>query len=550
MVIARKTRICFYTVLILSIVLCFQLSIFSASGDSDIKLVPYPAVVEKGTGFLTLTKNCSIVLKNKELSSLGQVLSNEIKTITGLQPAVKFGTPSAGDIELALDSSLTAEKYTYKVSDRVVIKGGSYKGTAYGTVTMLQSLNKAALRKVTITDGPDPSSPYRGLMLDLARQPHTQEQVKQIICLCRLYKIPFLQVHLNDNESFTFQVQGVSGLEGKKNYNGVKMWSKNEWKRLVQYADQRGVTLVPEFDTPGHGAYLIRTRPDLFKVGKGYYNTQNIANPACADAIMKCISEIMDVFKSSPYFHMGGDEADFSGLEYGNTKSNASPEARKHWDTYMDNLTSTMRKQGLISSTERITDPRDVHKDLINKINKLVKSKGKKLIVWEGVHPVPNDGVQKVTVAKDVIFMPFDNHIRADEYLNNGYSLINASWTPLYVVSQHIKGPAAEIDKIYSWNKMEFDKFPGFVTPETKYTAPESSVNNILGAQLCSWENKGDFELPSLRHRLPAVSERLWNRSSEILVEDFKARINMTDKLVEKMFSAGNLPIPSVLPAK
>jgi len=71
-----------------------------------------------------------------------------------------------------------------------------------------------------------------------------------------------------------------------------------------------------------------------------------------------------------------------------------------------------------------------------------------------------------------------------------------------------------------------------------------------LGAQLCSWENKGDFELPSLRHRLPAVSERLWNRSSEILVEDFKARINMTDKLVEKMFSAGNLPIPSVLPAK
>ena len=33
----------------------------------------------------------------------------------------------------------------------------------------------------------------------------------------------------------------------------------------------------------------------------------------------------------------------------------------------------------------------------------------------------------------------------------------------------------------------------------------------VFGAQMCAWEQPEKLEMPSLRNRLPAMAERIWN---------------------------------------
>ena len=71
------------------------------------------------------------------------------------------------------------------------MKGGSYQGVSYGTVTLLQLWQENLRLQVphcVVEDRPYAS--YRGLMIDLARKWHSVEAIKEIIILCRWYKIP------------------------------------------------------------------------------------------------------------------------------------------------------------------------------------------------------------------------------------------------------------------------------------------------------------------------------------------------------------------------
>lgn len=40
-------------------------------------------------------------------------------------------------------------------------------------------------------------------------------------------------------------------------------------------------------------------------------------------------------------------------------------------------------------------------------------------------------------------------------------------------------------------------------------------TNQIIGAQLCSWDNKETDELNDLRFRLPAMCERVWSHDKQ-----------------------------------
>jgi hexosaminidase len=47
---------------------------------------------------------------------------------------------------------------------------------------------------------------------------------------------------------------------------------------------------------------------------------------------------------------------------------------------------------------------------------------------------------------------------------------------------------------------------------------------------MCSWEQTEDKELPSLRQRLAAMSERLWNPGFNKGFDEFSTRLDRTDK--------------------
>ena len=55
----------------------------------------------------------------------------------------------------------------------------------------------------------------------------------------------------------------------------------------------------------------------------------------------------------------------------------------------------------------------------------------------------------------------------------------------------------------------------------------------VIGAQMCAWEQAGAAELPSLRSRLPAMMERLWNPGAGQDYNRFAARQKATDRLLD-----------------
>jgi hexosaminidase len=87
-----------------------------------------------------------------------------------------------------------------------VVKGGNFHSVASGTVTLLQAMKSKSMAltipHMTVSDRP--AYPYRAAMIDLAHKYHSPGGIKQVIELCRLYKIRYLHVHVSDDQLFMF----------------------------------------------------------------------------------------------------------------------------------------------------------------------------------------------------------------------------------------------------------------------------------------------------------------------------------------------------------
>ena len=90
-----------------------------------------------------------------------------------------------------------------------------------GTTTLIQLIKTSntgsTLRCGVITDAP--ASSYRGLLIDVARKYHSIDTLRQYVRLCRLHKIRYLQLHLTDDQAFTFPSTVFPKLMSK-NYHG------------------------------------------------------------------------------------------------------------------------------------------------------------------------------------------------------------------------------------------------------------------------------------------------------------------------------------------
>ena len=163
--------------------------------------IPAPKAYLPSAGGMELTASSRIVVRQKSLLPLGRVLVPELEVLTGLQLRVIQGQPQAGDICLVVRPESPSDSYELRVDDAIRIEGQNCDAVAAGTVTMLQALGMgtrpARIRRQVVRD--EPGFAYRGLMVDLARNWHAFENLKQLVVLCRWYKINCLHLHLTDN---------------------------------------------------------------------------------------------------------------------------------------------------------------------------------------------------------------------------------------------------------------------------------------------------------------------------------------------------------------
>lgn len=463
---------------------------------SEIHVLPHPKHFEKGTKQLRLSGNSKLCAPQWEVNILLMVFSSEIQKTTGfrlehLAPAESH----QADIIFEIDTSMHQEASIIEIDKTVSVKGGSYVALAGAKSTLLQLLEKQdnmlTFPCVKIEDYPDAA--YRGLMIDLARQWHDVPTIKQLIDLAAFYKINFVQLHFTDYQSYTLPSKKYPKLSTENRH-----YNFDDLKELEAYSQMRGVTIIPEIDVPGHSSPFVQKYPEIFAIKDTLTNPWiiNMGKEEVYQALDELIGEAVSVFKSTPYFHIGGDEAIF-------TKVNEDPNVQEY-----------IKKYGIGD------DVHELYRQFLVRINNIVKKHGKQMCVWEGFGP---DGT--IQIPKDIIVFEFEtNKYLPNALVEDGYTVVNTSWKPLYVVNQKKWEPKT----IYNWNMWRWENWWDKVPSFEPIQVDESPL--VIGAQMCAWEQPQQAEIPSLRKRLPAFVERIWNTEEKIPYETLMNRMELLDK--------------------
>ena len=148
----------------------------------------------------------------------------------------------------------------------------------------------------TITDYP--AFKLRGFMHDVGRSFIEYDELKKQVALLSRFKINTFHWHLTENLGWRFEVKAFPQLTAPENMTRQegRFYTQEQCRDLVQYAHDHGVTIIPEIDIPGHSA--------AFTKALGY----DMQSPQGKEALKKIFREVIDVFKYSPYIHIGGDE--------------------------------------------------------------------------------------------------------------------------------------------------------------------------------------------------------------------------------------------------
>ncbi len=456
-------------------------------------IIPIPKDVAVSEKVVVLSGKSTIYGENEKILPLLTLFKAELQKLTGFDLEITSNRQSAA-IAFAIDRQLANDEYHIEVDDWVRVSGGSYQALAMARATLLQMSftqnNELYFPVASIKDRP--SAKYRGLLIDLARSWHSVATIKKLIDLASFYKSNYVQLHFTDYQSYTLPSDKYPNLPTPDRH-----YTFEELGELEAYAQLRGITIIPEIDIPGHSSSIVNAYPEIFALKDKKDNPWiiNMGKEEAYAALEDIIAEVARVFKATPYFHIGGDEAIFN-------KTMDDPDVQAYMEAH-----------------QLGDDVHELYRHFLVRMNEIVKRQGKQMCIWEGFR---REG--EIPIPKDIIVYEFEtnrylpNHLVAD-----GYTVVNTSWKPLYVVNKKKWEPKT----IYGWNMWRwenwFPKAPSF----TPIQVEQSPL--VIGAQMCAWEQADEVEFPSLRKRLPALNERIWNTEQVAPYDEFINKLEKAD---------------------
>ncbi|KAG6853812.1 hypothetical protein C0991_001058 [Blastosporella zonata] len=162
-----------------------------------------------------------------------------------------------------------------------------------------------------------PAFPYRGFMLDTARNFFPVADIKRTLDAMSWVKINTFHWHVVDSQSFPLDVPGFPELSGKGAYSSDEIYSTADVKEIVSYAGARGIDVLVEIDTPGHTAVIADSHPEHIACNQASPWTDfaneppagqlRLASAATTNFTANLISSIAQMLPSS-LFSTGGDE--------------------------------------------------------------------------------------------------------------------------------------------------------------------------------------------------------------------------------------------------
>jgi hexosaminidase len=154
-----------------------------------------------------------------------------------------------------------------------------------------------------------PRFPFRGLMVDTARHFLSIPALRAVIDLMAYDKLNVLHMHLSDDQSWPLAIDALPLLAGRGAYSNYShTYSAADMKGLVAYAWERGVRVIPEFDTPAHFGILRVSYPEFMaQHAAGSYCEVDPSNPGLMPFLTTIWTALADIFPDDT-FHVGGDE--------------------------------------------------------------------------------------------------------------------------------------------------------------------------------------------------------------------------------------------------
>ena len=526
----------------LALLFLFTGTLFAQQNAATLNLIPVPVSIKQGQGQCMLPYNATIYYNGQEdTRKIVNQLADRLNTGGNIIQIKKGKSALPGSINFVLtnEPGIPAEGYQLIVSQKnITLIASQVSGFFYGTQTLLQLLPAAVefperqkpvkswnLPVVTIED--HPRFGWRGLMLDVSRHFFTVAQVKDYIDQMVKYKFNLLHLHLTDDQGWRLQIKSLpkltevgawrverTGTFGtlskpqpgeKATYGGF--YTHEDIKELVKYAADRFVNILPEIDVPGHSLAAIAAYPELsctpgeyyvspgdrFMIwpggGQHFYGTlDNTICPALEknfEFLDKVFTEVAELFPFG-YIHMGGDET-----------------ARNFWEK-SGQIKALMQEKGLKNLDE-------VQSYFVKRVEKIINSKGKKLIGWDEIL----DG----GLAPNAAVMSWRGMKGGIEAAKQGHEVVMSPTDFAYI--DYMQGDASIEPPVYATLRLkkayQFEPIPDGVNPAL-----------IKGGQANLWTE----QVYNTRHlqymtwpRGMAIAEALWSPKEKRDWNDFSKRV-------------------------
>jgi len=495
--------------------------------QNKLNLIPYPQKVNINNGNFTLP---DIFMLSDELPKKEtEYFKNRLSL------SLKFKESKAADANLVFvqlpkskNSGQNDEFYSLEITPgQIQIKSYTRQGYFLGLQTLIQLIqsNQKDKKIPALKIEDQPKFSWRGMHLDVCRHFFTVEEVKQYIDYLAMYKLNTFHWHLTDDQGWRIEIKKYPklttvGAQRKESMIGAYVdntfdgkpygpyfYTQDQIKDVVKYAAERHITVVPEIEMPGHALAALAAYPELactkgpFEPATkwGVFDDVFCPKDETFKFLENVLDEVMTLFPSQ-YIHIGGDEC---------------PKTR--WK-------ECAHCQALIKKNN-LKDEHGLQSYFIQRIEKYVNAKGRKIIGWDEILEgglAPNAAVMSWTGVNGGIEAAKSGHF--------------AVMTPgAYCYFDHYQGdPSTEpnafggftpLDKVYAYHPIPAELTAG----QAKY---------IKGVQANLWtEYILDF-----RHvqymifpRLLALSEVGWGTADPENYKEFERRVVNEFKILDKM---------------
>jgi hexosaminidase len=446
-----------------------------------LNLMPMPSEVQLGSGALRVGSTFSVALTGYREPRLDRAVERFLAQLSR-QTALPFASakPNSAAATLTIRTDHASkevqelgedETYSLEVrTDGATLTAANPLGAMHGLQTFLQLVEVSpdgfAAPVVVIHD--QPRFPWRGLMIDVGRHFIPLNILRRNLDGMEAVKMNVFHWHLSENQGFRAESKKFPKLH-EMGSDG-SFYTQEEIRELIEYARDRGIRVVPEFDMPGHSTAWFVGHSELAS-GPGPYDIERkwgIFDPAMDPSnertykfLDQFIAEMTHLFPDH-YFHIGGDEVN-----------------GKQWDVNPQ-IQSFMKAHKLKNNDA-------LQAYFSQRVQKLVTKHGKAVVGWDEVL-VPG-------VPKDIVIQSWRGPASLAQAAAQGYRGILSSGYYLDL----------------GWSAARHYAVDPLSGAAAGLTAEQQRL--ILGGEACMWSEYVNAETIDSRiwPRNAAIAERLWS---------------------------------------